>query len=958
MTFSQILHSILGTKLTEELLTIWLELELFTRSRAKEEAGRREDVEAAMTDATRARDPKTMSPIEGVRVDSSLQVIAKDVFSLDLQHSSGQRMECQVEIILRKSMDHSSGDILICAFDNTHRYLLFPPISKHRVSSRQGDSIEQLVIMIRGVNDQDDWQEILVLATDDDEAVQFWISQLGTVPVVPELPPLPLSLPGPVHLNADVVEQAHQPAIVPIVPVLDDVPIGSRRHGSESPTGSRKSPLYRRRGPVTNGYERLGEEKLNAITEYNVIDLQVLNEAMVREGFAALKKLKPRGISVSPAKRATPSRYHKQSNSKDELISVDVTRDLNFLVEMSGAIDPYLKVRLDDKERASEIHRTGSPEYAMYDSMDLPYIPKKRTSSYSSISVIQDAPLRQLIEPESHVLEIQSETSASDDGPPPVPAHRPSSAMKNIPVIEISPQRNTNRRGSSPLKHEYQPSETDASGTSSCPDSGSSTESYSSDSYSESSDDELEAIDEEEISVLPDLPGAIMYEKRSPEGSIYSVEGASLAPSNSASQGPYKARVPSNSNTIDPLAFYNRKFTAAVSFWNDSKGKWEDIFAGPDTCSIQVGPGLIQAFEIDEYHSSPQPARGQPGPLVALGLTPHVFLRKSTMIDIEINSPPLDSSRLKTSRQVRYRSSNERECEALYQALHRARIDNPLWKKLEQDRALAAYGSNNKAYEDAVAPSRRRWLFGRKKSYRAPVRASTENLSEQTETSPPSTLSALKRFGGGGLFNIAKSSVHDKRGSPPSSGPTSMYTTESSEYSGATSPRSPSVAASGSMYSTGLTVRNIGSENLKVRLYKGATNSKWKDMGEALLTVSNPLPGMRPSSNLYNGVPKRIVVVKAGTEDQEQGEPEQNRPSGKKSKPAVIWLDVVLGSMNFTRCGRNGIAFQIWEDIRGDDGMLGSVPAVGGVAGRTRRWMFQTQRAGDCIWIHGLVGGY
>jgi hypothetical protein len=946
-----------NSKLSKEIREQWQELEEFARSRAREEAGRREDIDAACTDPTRARDPRTMLSIEKVQIDPSLQVMAKDIFSLDLQHSSGQRMECQVELILRSSFDRSLGDVLICAFDNTHRYLLFPPINQSRISSRKGDTSQQLVVMIRSPDDEDNWQELLVLATDDDEAAHFWIKELGTTPLVPEV--TKPNMQDSAHLSPTIstgleLVRTGELAKVAITPLSDDIPIGQRRPHEEDidgPPSPQELQLYRRKGPVTSGYERLGEGKLNTITEYNVIEFDELNHAMVKAGFAAVKKLKPQG--PNPTKRPTPSRYHKRGTSASEAPVIDVTGDLKFLVEMSGALDSALKAieARDEKEEPITMDpRAGSPDYELCNIIELPYIPKKRSSSSSSIYDKPNTPLRESMRPD-FVDQNKSEISVSTeaDDPPPVPAHRTPSTppnLRNIPTIETPTFRNKNRRGSSPLKHEYQPSESNASGTSSGEDSDSS---GSSGTYSDSSDDELEAIDEDEVSI----PASFHPKRSSPAPSIYSMGNESLAPSNSASQGPYTARVPSNGTIIDPLAVDSRKFAATISFWNQNKGRWEDIFAQLDqTCSIVVSPGLVQAFEIITDHSSPgrnpDKSNQKEGPLVALGLTPIVPLRKSTLIDIEITSPPLVSSRLKNSPTVRFRAVNERECDALYQALHRARLDNPTWKKLEMDRTLASYG--NQAYENAVAPSRRSW-FGRKKSYRAPVRAPSEMASEESGKSSPSALSALKRLGGGGIFNIAKSSIHDKRsgGSNPSSGPTSMYTTESSEYSGITSPHSPSVAASGSLYSNGLAVRNIGSENLNIRLYRGATHSKWQDLGEAQLTISIPPPGMHHASSLYHGVPKRITVVKAPTDD--------DQDSIMSGQDPIVWLDVVLGSMNFMKYGRNGIAFEIWEEIRGDDGIIGGAPAIGGVSGRTRKWMFQTQRAGDCIWIYGLVGG-
>ena len=66
----------------------------------------------------------------------------------------------------------------------------------------------------------------------------------------------------------------------------------------------------------------------------------------------------------------------------------------------------------------------------------------------------------------------------------------------------------------------------------------------------------------------------------------------------------------------------------------------------------------------------------------------------------------------------------------------------------------------------------------------------------------------------------------------------------------------------------------------------------------------------------------------------------------------VVLLDVVLGSGCFSKIGRTGIAVNVWEDITGSNG---EVPAVGGVSGRTRKWMIQCRCAADANWIFGLV---
>ena len=104
-------------------MSMYEELQTKIRRRQKEEAARVEDQTANNTDPTRARDPRTLAQVEGVEIDQTRQVCAKDLFALDMPHSSGQRIECQVEMLLRdKPSDKTdSGDVLICSVDNVSR---------------------------------------------------------------------------------------------------------------------------------------------------------------------------------------------------------------------------------------------------------------------------------------------------------------------------------------------------------------------------------------------------------------------------------------------------------------------------------------------------------------------------------------------------------------------------------------------------------------------------------------------------------------------------------------------------------------------------------------------------------------------------------------------------------------------------------------------------------------------
>jgi hypothetical protein len=415
--------------------------------------------------------------------------------------------------------------------------------------------------------------------------------------------------------------------------------------------------------------------------------------------------------------------------------------------------------------------------------------------------------------------------------------------------------------------------------------------------------------------------------------------------------------------------------TAMISSWSNEKGRWEDLWAEP--CSIIISPGRIEAFEMSAAHSSPLAdarlelsggsdlSQGSDPkverPLISLELTPVISLRQSTALDIEIQSPPRPESRLTCSGTVRYRAVNVIDCQELYLAIHRARMDNPKYKKLEEERMLNSYGTH--AYESAIKGNRRRSWLGRKKSYRASTRApSTTAESEQSAGSSSSAFSALKRMSRGS-FNIGKSSIENSQGkSGIVSGPQSMYSSSSSGTTPPRTPTSPSLAGT-SMTSGHLT--NLGSENLKIRLYVLATQTKWDDQGAARLTITAPPPGMRQASSLYNGLEKRVLVTRkplvSSSPSQspdldpisENGETKKEKK--EREKPNVVLLDVILGANCFSRIGNNGIACNIWEDVIGDNGEVGMVGAYGGVSGRTRKWLFDTGNKRDADWIFGLL---
>ncbi|KAI9873745.1 MAG: hypothetical protein M1830_010657, partial [Pleopsidium flavum] len=174
----------------DTLATKYQNMVVDARHRLNEERARLEDEAAANIDPTRARDPRTLAPLIGVIIDRTRRVRARDYFNLALQHSSGQRVDCRVELLLRDDAPDkgNSGDLLICEVDSTGRWLLFPPVQWGRVSARNGDLKGEIVAMVRGLHSQgQEWQELIMLRTDE-EAVGFeWVQMLGLTPIPPKV---------------------------------------------------------------------------------------------------------------------------------------------------------------------------------------------------------------------------------------------------------------------------------------------------------------------------------------------------------------------------------------------------------------------------------------------------------------------------------------------------------------------------------------------------------------------------------------------------------------------------------------------------------------------------------------------------------------------------------------------------------------------------------------------------
>ena len=813
------IDSILGTNETAQLLRDFEALQEKARRRNREELARQTDEEAAGTDTTRARDLRTLGAADNIYIDPTLQVSAKDSFSLDIVHSNGQRLECQVELVYRdrQSKPDEPGDILIREVGDgrgRRSYLLFPPVLTSDLSARTGDGNTDMVIMVRGMHLDKQWHELLTLSADDEDQILDWLDILPLTPVPPREPEP--SVVGDTDDDSYTTQQ-NTP-----VGAAFNAP-GSSRVPADSPT----SPM-------------------------------------------------------SSLKRSLPARYHPRSR-------------------MPPVPPPAMAPPL------SPVSEKTTTQEEFLPSDDAPTFEKSR-------------PLHEGMRPDPNAFRKSQQQSSPppyrEDGAPPPPAHRTlssSSDKKNdkskLKAPEDLNSANIKRRTSSPLKHEYLPSDVS---------SGSETGSYTEESDSDSSDDEIESVDIPETEIGISLPkeNELPVPEELPTDSV-----CSLAPSNSASQaGLYGHKTTPEENAT--------RYYATISRWSE-KGLWKDVSSTP--FSIIVTAGLVEAYPLrDNNEDSAKSDR----PHIALDLTPLVLIRQSTAVDLEIRSSLQPQSQLYSQHSggnFRFRCHSAPECFSLYMSVHHARLNNQKFIELENEARFRSFGERKAPPQDGDSSSRRRSWFGRKNSYRSSVRAPSQDAASTTPSSNPSASSFLKRLSVAGSlsFNLARSSVDKQSGA----GSNSLYTSSSSS---GTPPRSPSISANNS----GRTPTNLGSDNIHIRLHLLASSAKWEDFGNCSLQIRRPPPGWHQALRADHGLEKRVTVTTI--------------PRKETDQPRIV-LDAVLGSACFTPMGTRGVVCGVWEDHKGAGGVAGMVPATGPTGGNIKKWCFQFAGAMEANSVLRLV---
>jgi hypothetical protein len=971
------------------------------RRRSHEEQSRLEDEAAANIDATKTRDIRTLAVLSGATIDRKRTVKARDIFSLTLHHSSGQRLDCQTELLLRADPAGltSGGDLLICEVEDNGKWLLFPPLNIRLVSARFGDNDGEVVVMIRGLaNFGRQWHELLLFTTDDVETASEWVTMLGAQP---EPPPLNRSSSFITRQNAatpslrqDLAAVEKELPLIPQSPSLAEVeiPIGESVVGVDeqarprtAPGGSQNEQLSLSQPDFEARERPLPRQSISTNTKaLPVLPSTSCEDEQPASPQAPLSDTSSPGLRRAKVARRRRTRRVESPPSSPLVVGSPTLSDHNapktgtrklsrtdeasrewmtsLAAQRSASPNRQNSVIRDTSEGGLDFNSMAQrPRYhraiSSTPTADLPSIPRLRPSSPGGMRLTPSSPEAQSVlshqdndskqgQRTTKTRPVEDDASHrlshpgapfSDNIPTP-PPHRSRSPRtssprspetgptppqhcsppqqeraKAVPILipqPVSPHRGrrNDRRSSSPLKHEYAPSSSSGSDEASIASS-------SSDSSDDGGVDDADDVDKPKpllAAQVAHIPkGTAIFPA---PASLPDIPAGTLAPSNSASQAPYRS-VPGVALQAEPAV---RKAIATLFSWSD-KGHWDKLC--PDECSIVVSPGLVEAYEMSAAHSGATPNNDNATtldedirPLVAFELTPIVLIRRGTALDISIRSCPTANSKVRKTGNVMFRSRSSDECMALYNFIHNARLNNPTWIALEKARPRPAPavtfntepGSARHSRSGSRSRSRSGSWFGisshsKRSSYRASSapQSGTPSLAERSETSVgsmSSAISALRRFSGGAngggkaMFNLNRSSVMRKHGRFGTSGSASLYSSSNGTTrtrSGATSPE-PSQSglaalfrdhspASGPTCSPGGTINN-----LKVRLYlrgESAVNAKWGNMGPGRMAVM-PAPILIHGN--ANG-PGTTTTTNMQTDDETSSPP--GTTTGSSSRP-------------------------------------------------------------------------
>jgi len=972
------------------------------RRRSNEERARLEDEAASNIDPTRAREPRTLAPLAGVVIDRTRRVRARDNFNLGLQHSSGQCVDCRVELILRDEASDigSGGDLLICEVDATGKWLLFPPVQSGRVSARNGDLRGEIVIMVTGISGNgSDWQELFSLRSEDEQAGFEWVQMLGLTPVPPSIMRSQSFLnkrqrhraTGPLSLEAPSTPATPGKSRTPS-PREVEVPIGEQaNHASRSWVDSFTDGLTPKDQTLPSREASKSQTKPDNLlpstpsksSNYvdQVSDLRSLpSQKQSHEPNPVETTRTPRSfkealglsgtsttVGLKRARAGRRSRHGEGSPSssrsrveESETQPIDATKGHQPAASSSGSLSQLRSLSPGPSEKyATQRPELGADQQknnarplnhrsrSSVPSMDLPYIPKARQNS---------PPTTPTFEPVQEP-EWPSPADSQPRTPSKLTKKRPVS-MKAEAQPNASPPAPPAHRSSSPIQ--LVEAKTPVLNTtqnkprrSSSPLKHQYEPSTASESSSESDTSTVErnaATSESDSSEDEELEGGDAPMPLLPLGALKCLSKTTPPARTSSQSTPDGSIKPSESasqapyKAVPPQPTKASKTIASIFSWSDT-GSWQSLH--PDECSIVITPGLIEAYQMSAAHSKDVPLSSST-PVVDPNAFSDLASNMTSQNDevqgdrplIALELTPLVPLRRGTALDISIRSPPTPNSQITSGNNIMFRSRNP-----EECEVLYALINQSRINNPTFIALQN-------------ARASGSSFGPDRRTSTSASGSRHSWFGGWGRASSYRAS----------SAPTPSI--------------APSDSSIGSMSSAFSALRRFGKGSGMFNISRSTITSREGSRANSIYTSSDNSGGSGTSSPMPPGLISpgkeapiglsdariRLYERETASKWRDMGSarltimrPEKSsvgpdeRPSSSwyhginekrimvngKTKGEVL-LDVQLGESCFERVARTGIAISVWEDVVGPNGEVGVVGAVGGVGGgRARVYMIQ-----------------
>ena len=977
------------------------------RQRLHEERARLEDEAASNVDPTRTRDPRTLAPLAGVIIDQSRRVRARDNFDLALQHSSGQCVDCRIELILRDEVNDvvNGGDLLICEVDATGKWLLFPPVQLGRISARNGDIKGEIVIMIRGISDNRlEWQELFSLMSDDEQAGFEWVQMLGLTPVPPKITrsqsflnkhqkrkamsTKSLSIPE----TAIILAKSRSPS-----PRNIEVPIGEQAYDAS------KNWL----DPVTNGLILKPSEQLQREPSIALQHVPLVEPSMSTSHADQLSDLHSlpsqsrtrRPVVVSPSRM--PRSFKEALGLSGTSTSIGLKR---MKAKKRSRYDENLRTdgQNDDRQRGFNKPISDSTQ----DSQSLPSSPTslsqpRPSSPKSEQGYVDDAPRRSTdqLKDSARPSDRRIRSSVPSKELPYIPKARHNSPP-TTPTFEVEQEPNWSS-GAGPVQSELRTKVLEKdSGSSSAKDalkspppvspthhshkykdweepktpiltsaqskprrsssplkheyepstaSGSSSESDTSTIEHKGVTSVSDSSDNEDLEE-GDAPTSLLpLETWKPVSTTKMLTTTSSQPTPDGTIKPSESASQAPYKAVPAQPSKASKTIASIFSWSEL-GVWESLH--PDECSVVITPGLIEAYQMSAAHSKDIPLSPSAPVADPDDFSDHAAKSTKSHDEVQVDPPlvaleltPLVPLRRGTALDISIRSPPTSNSQLATSNNIMFRSRNP-----EECEALYALINHSRINNPTFIALQN-------------ARASGSAFGNDHRASTSIGGSRRSWFGGWGRSSSYRASSAPTPSIAPSE---SSIGSMSSAFSAL------------KRFGKGSNMFNISRSTITSRegsransVYTSSDNSSASDTGSpippGLLNAGRDAPiglnnakirlyARETASRWRDMGSARLTITRPGnpnlTSDARpssstgnQGINEKRIVVNGKTKGEVL-LDAQLGESCFERVARTGIAISVWEDVVGPNGEVGVVGPVGGVSGgRAKVYMIQVRKS-------------